>query len=313
LDAPSTWKKTFKEALTNIIRCDVTMRKESIGTILAFITAIISGFAIPVNKMFVVGIDPIVFILAGINCKFKFSQFKKTKWSWLFLIGIIGGGIAFALYFSGLALTTSGRAAFLHKTLPIYVAVFSYLFLKERITKKQNMALITMLIGVFAILVGGVNPAQFWADPSTGDLLVLLGTILWGVENTLAKRAMLEEESNFTVTFARMFFGGVFLFGIVLLMGNMEVVLSLTTQQISNLLVSTTFLFGYVLFWYASLKYINVSKAAIILLLAPVISLFLGVWWYGEPVSMLQGIGSVLILAGAYFVTKVQSEFSSGV
>ncbi len=302
------------------------MRKENLGTVLAFITAVISGFAIPVNKMFVVGIDPIVFtavraiiigviffFLAGMQCKFKFSQFKKTKWSWLLLIGIIGGGIAFALYFSGLALTTSGRAAFLHKTLPVYVAVFAYLFLKEKVTKRQNMALLIMLIGTFAILVGGVNPAQMWADPSTGDLLVLLGTILWGVENTIARKAMLEEESNFTVTFARMFFGGIFLFGVVLLMGNLDVIMNLSAQQVTNLLVSTTFLFGYVLFWYASLKYINVSKAAVILLFAPVISLSLGAWWFGEPVSMLQGIGSFIILIGAYLVAGVKSEFSSGV
>lgn len=302
------------------------MRKENLGMLFAFITAIISGFAVPVNKIFVVGIDPIVFtairaliigviffFLSGIQCRFRFSEFKKTRWSWLLVIGIVGGGIAFALYFSGLALTTSGRAAFLHKTLPVYTAVFAYLFLKERVTKKQNMALIVMLTGTFAVLLGGVNPSQFWADPSTGDLLVLLGTILWGVENTLAKKAILEEESSFTVTFARMFFGGVFLSGLVLLMGKLDVVFSLTAQQIGNLFVSTTFLFGYVLFWYASLKHINVSKAAIILLIAPLISLFLGVWWFGEPVSMLQGIGSVLILAGAYFVTKIDSEFSSGV
>jgi len=294
------------------------MKKESLGTVLAFITAIISGFAIPVNKIFVVDIDPIVFtavraiiigviffFLAGMQCRFKLSGFKKTKWSWLLLIGIIGGGIAFALYFSGLALTTSGRAAFLHKTLPVYVAVFAYLFLKEKVTKRQNIALLLMLIGTFSILAGGVNPAQLWTDPSTGDLLVLVGTILWGVESTIAKKAMLKEESKF--------FGGVFLFGIVLLMGNLDVIMSLSAQQVTNLLVSTTFLFGYVLFWYASLKYINVSKAAVILLFAPVISLSLGALWYGEPVSMLQGIGSFIILIGAYLVSGVKSGFSSGV
>jgi len=281
------------------------MKKEGLGTVLAFITAIISGFAIPVNKMFVVDIDPIVFtavraiiigviffFLAGMQCRFKLSGFKKTKWPWLLLIGIVGGGIAFALYFSGLALTTSGRAAFLHKSLPVYVSVFAYLFLKERVTKRQNIALLIMLIGTFSILAGGVNPAQLWADPSTGDLLVLVGTILWGVESTIAKKAM---------------------FGVVLLMGNLEVMMNLSAQEVTNLLISTTFLFGYVLFWYASLKYINVSKAAIILLFAPVISLSLGAWWYGEPVSMLQGIGSFVILIGAYLVSGVKSGFSSGV
>ena len=37
------------------------MNKELAGTSLAILTAVISGIAIPVNKLFVVGLDPTVF------------------------------------------------------------------------------------------------------------------------------------------------------------------------------------------------------------------------------------------------------------
>jgi len=37
------------------------MNKEVLGTTLALITAIISGFAIPINKVFVVDMDPMIF------------------------------------------------------------------------------------------------------------------------------------------------------------------------------------------------------------------------------------------------------------
>jgi drug/metabolite transporter (DMT)-like permease len=302
------------------------MKKEALGTLLALLTAVVSGFAIPVNKIFVSGLDPVVFtavraifigaiffMLAGYRKGFRFRGLSKVPWSWLLLIGIIGGGLGFLLYFSGLALTTSGRAAFLHKTLPIYVAVFSYLFLREKITKKQNMTLLVMLIGTVILLSSSINPSVFWQDPALGDILVVLGTIMWGLENTISRKVMLKEESSLVVSFSRMFFGGAFLFGIALLMGRLDVLLNLTQQQMASILISSGFLFAYILFWYSAIRLINVSKAVLFLLLAPVISMWLGALWFGEPVPPLQVLGSVLIIAGAAFAGKIRSEFSDEV
>jgi drug/metabolite transporter (DMT)-like permease len=301
------------------------MKREFLGTGLALATAVVSGFAIPVNKIFVVDLDPAVFtavraliiglIFLGISYwqkDFSRSEFRRLNWKYLLAIGVIGGGLAFLLYFTGLRFTTVGRGAFLHKTLPLYVTLFAYVFLKERVTRKQSLALLAMLVGLFMITVISISPAAMWADPTFGDLLIIGATILWAVENTIAKKAMIHEHSNFVVSFSRMFFGAVVLFGAVLLMGRLDALLAITPAQFGNIMISTGLLFAYVLFWYGSLRYINVSKAATLLLIAPVISLLLGVWWFGEPVPVLQIAGSALILIGAYFVTTISSEFTSG-
>jgi drug/metabolite transporter (DMT)-like permease len=302
------------------------MKKEALGTFLALLTAVVSGLAIPVNKIFVSQLDPVVFtavraifigliffILAGYRNGFRFRKLNRVPWSWLLLIGIIGGGLGFLLYFSGLELTTSGRAAFLHKTLPIYVAVFAYIFLKERITRRQNIALLTMLVGMLLLLSAGIDPSLFWQDPSLGDALVILGTICWGIENVISKKAMIREESSLVVSFSRMLFGGAFLFGVALLLGRLDVLLSLTQQQVASMIISSAFLFAYILFWYSAIKLINVSKAVLFLLLAPVISTWAGVVWFGEPLPPIQILGSVLILAGAALAGKIRSEFSDEV
>jgi drug/metabolite transporter (DMT)-like permease len=302
------------------------MKKELLGTVLAILTAIVSGFAIPVNKIFLSELDPLVFtairaifigaiffFLAGYRNNFRFRNLNKVPWSWLLLIGIIGGGLGFLFYFTGLSLTTSGRAAFLHKTLPIYVTVFAYLFLKEKVTKKQNIALLVMLIGTFILLSAGINPSMFWQDPALGDMLVLIGTIFWGIENTISRKMMIKEESSLVVSFSRMFFGGAFLFGILLLMGRLDVVINLSQQQVSGIIISSAFLFAYVLFWYSAIRLINVSKAVLFLLLAPVISTWAGVIWFGENVPPFQILGSAMILAGAAFAGRIRSEFSDEV
>ncbi|MFC2143376.1 DMT family transporter [Candidatus Aenigmatarchaeota archaeon] len=297
------------------------MDKQKLGIIFAICTALVSGFSIPLNKIFVTGLEPVVFtavraiiagtvflIIVSYQSKFDYKQFKKVPWKYLLAIAIIGGSFAFLLFYSGLQLTTGGRAAFLHKTLPIYVAIFAFFFLKEKISKKYVFALGVMFIGMIAIYSTTINPTELWSNPQLGDLLVIGGTILWALENVISRRTMVKGESNFVVSFARMFFGGVILFGVIVLWGKIDVLFALQTEQIINIFISAGLLFGYVFFWYWSIKLINVSKAAPFLLIAPVISAFLGILFFAEPFPPLQIIGSILILMGAFFVIRMKND-----
>jgi drug/metabolite transporter (DMT)-like permease len=301
------------------------MNKETFGTVLALLTAGISGLAIPVNKIFVVDLDPavftavraviigLVFLLLSLAINGFNRERLKVSWKYLLLIAVIGGAFAFLLFFTGLKFTTGGRAAFLHKTLPMYVAIFAFIFLREKIPRKQVYALIVMLVGTVVLFSAQVNPADLWMNPQLGDALVIGATILWALENVIARKTMLGGETNFIVSFSRMFFGGVILFGVALLLGKSDLLFSLAPHQWFNISLSVAFLFGYVLFWYWSIRYINVSKASSLLLLAPVVSLVVGVLWLGEPAPNLQLIGSALIMIGAYFVVGIKSRFLAGV
>ena len=294
------------------------MNKEIAGTILALLTAVVSGIAIPVNKIFVVGIDPVVFtavraLIIGVIFLFLSLVMNKSKqsivnWKYLIAIAIIGGSFAFLMFFSGLQLTTSGHAAFLHKTLPLYVAIFAFLILKEKITKKYLTAMFLMFFGTIAIYSVSISPTELWLNPQLGDLLIIGATILWAAENIIARKAMINGETNFIVSFARLFFGGLILFGVVLLTNKFGILLALSAEQIINISISVVILFLYVLFYYWSLKFINVSKAAVLLLLAPVVSLVIGVTVLSEPFPLLQLAGSALILIGAYFIIGIKSE-----
>jgi len=289
--------------------------KETRGTLLILLTAIISGISVVINKFFVAAVDPlilaavralfigIIFLFISLYFSKSEKKFNKVSWKYLVSIGIIGGGIAFWLFFSGLKLTTSGRAAFIHKTLPIYATLLAIIFLKEKITKKQLIAMVVMLAGLVLIELTNIS-----SEMKIGDLLILSATVLWAIETTLSKKAMLEKESNWVVTFSRMFFGALVLFAIIFLLGKTSLLLTLNSQQLLYIFISGVFLFFYVLTFYWGLKYINLSKASTILLLAPVISLGLGFIWLNEQIFVLQIIGSLLILIGTYFVARTKSE-----
>jgi drug/metabolite transporter (DMT)-like permease len=298
--------------------------REIIGTVFALFAAVISGISIPLNKIFVVDIDPtiftavraiiigFVFLLLSFGTHSLHRNELKKHWKYLALIAVIGGAFAFLMFFTGLSLTTAGRAAFLQKTLPLYIAVFAFIFLKERIPRKQVYALGLMLAGTFFIFASQIEPTEWWSNPQMGDMLIIGAAIMWAVENVAARKVMTEGGNHLVVSFARMFFGGVILFGVAAFVNRLDMLFYLTVEQWNNIFVSVIFLFAYVYFWYRSIRYINVSKASALLLLAPVVSLLIGIMFFGEPLPVIQLLGSVLILIGAYFVSSIKSELRTG-
>ena len=123
------------------------------GIYLALFTAVISGFSVFANSIFVATTDPLIFalvrnalvaimitmILWQTNRLRSLPSLTKKQWLQLVGIGAIGGGIPFALFFSGLSMIGPTNGNILHKTLFLWVALLALPILKERLTKMQLM------------------------------------------------------------------------------------------------------------------------------------------------------------------------------
>ena len=117
------------------------------GIKLALLAAIISGLANFLNKEIIIsGINPVSLTtiksgLAGLALiglalpLLKTQKLQKTDWLKFVIIAIVGGSIPFILFFKGLALSTAIKGSFIHKTLFIWVALWSLIFLKEKFNK----------------------------------------------------------------------------------------------------------------------------------------------------------------------------------
>ena len=122
------------------------------GIQLALGTALISGFSIFISKILVSSMDPVVFtalkniFVAAVLSLFVFrsryihqiQKLTRPDWVRLILIGIVGGSIPFALFFTGLSMTSAGMGAILHKTLFIWIALLAIPFLREKLSIAQT-------------------------------------------------------------------------------------------------------------------------------------------------------------------------------
>lgn len=282
------------------------------GYFLVFLTAVISGFAIFLNKYGVTVVDPYTYtflrvlvvavflsgLLLALNDRRILKNLTKKQWTLLIIIGLVGGSIPFLLFFKGLSLTNAAQGSFVHKTMFIYAAFFAAALLKEKIGKKFLFG------GLFLLLGSSLLLTKVPHSLNTGDLLIFSAAILWALENTIAKY-VLGDLPGRTVAWARMFFGAFFI--LLFLLGTHRLPLenTLTAEQISWVLLTSAILFGYVLTWYSGLKLIPVHKATAILLLGSPITTFL-VLISGGGINPREILAGVFIILGTVFVVGIK-------
>ena len=137
------------------------------------------------------------------------------RWLGLGYVGVVGGGVAFVLFFEGLARTTATPAAFLHDTMVAWVALLAMAFLRERPSSWNIGAIVLLFVGEVAV-AGGIGHLV----AGQGELLVLEATVLWAVETVVAKR-LLQSIAPTSLAVVRMGIGVVVLLGFLLVTGHL--------------------------------------------------------------------------------------------
>ena len=250
------------------------------GILLALVTAAISGFAVFLNadavrafgdatayttaKNVVAALVLLALVGAGSRTGARLTRPRtRGQWAGLAAIGVFGGSVPFVLFFEGLSRASSAQAAFLHKTLLVWVAVLAVVFLGERLSGLHVLAIGLLVVGQVG-LVGGVG--GFGAP----EAMILGATLMWSVEVVVAKR-LLAGVSSWTVGVARMALGSLALLGWVAVRGDLGLLTSMTAEQAGWVLLTGLLLAGYVATWFAALqRALAVDVTAVLVLAAPV-------------------------------------------
>jgi len=290
-----------------------------LGLLLVSFTAILSGVATFVNSFAVSGttssdafvtvrnvvvallLVPLVFVIPAAQ-----RRLSAVDWGRLAVIGLVGGAVPFLLFFHGLQLAGPGSAtaSFAYRTLFLMAAVLGLVVLRERLSSRLAVAAV-LLLGGNALLLSWTGP--LW---NPGVLFVLAATALWAVEYTLSKRALRDLPLS-TVALGRMGFGGVFLLAYLAATNQFGAAAGLTGGQFGWVLVSALLLVGFVATWYAGLKYVDLSTAAAVLVLAfPItwtLSVLAGKTAFGVP----QAAGAAVVAFGVCVAIGLTSFRSS--
>jgi drug/metabolite transporter (DMT)-like permease len=220
-------------------------------------------------------------------------RLRPTQWAGLAAVAVVGGSVPFVLFFEGLAQASSSQAAFVHKTLVVWVAVLAVPLLGERLRGLQ-LAAIAVLVTGQAVLAGGLAGFRFGG----GEGLVLAATLLWSVEVVLAKW-LLRDVPPRVVAVVRMAAGASLLVVWVAASGRWSALAGLDAEGWLWAAVTGGVLAGYVALWFTALALAPAVDVTAVLVVAAVVTGLLNVVVKGAAVTGWTATGMLIVLAGA--------------
>lgn len=229
-----------------------------------------------------------------------------ARWRILLVMALLGVvGYNFLLY-EALRFTTSMNAALVNAMNPALIVLFSSFFLRERISLAKGAGLLVSLLGVLLVLTKGQLQLIFQTKYNLGDLLMLAAILVWTLYSIFGRKIVGVPPISATAVSALL--GLILIFPFFLASG-MNLPLS-HRATLGILYIGIFPSVGSFIFWNASIREIGASRAGIYLNLITVFTAILSML-LGNPVTLAQVLGGLLVFAGVYITGKKGKEIRS--
>lgn len=234
---------------------------------------------------------PAIIMFPFVRSNLKVHKKDRLK---LVLIGIFGITFNIIFFFQGLIIAPSINAALIASSAPIFIIIYSLLFLKEKPKRKVMTGSFIGLIGV--VLVLGAPLILDGKIAALGNLFFLFA-MLGGVISVLLMRQVMKRNTPAVITFWSFAIGGLgFIPFFVKEVQQYGFLPQLTPQGLIGLLfgVFGASLAAYFLQTWA-LKYLTAADVSVFTYIDPVITILVAAPLLGE-------FPDVVFVAGTFFV-----------
>jgi len=280
-------------------------RQERLGLLFAALCALNSAFVPAIAKFTTGRADPFLVaaatgLFAGAGCAALLAVrgelaelWRPGRWPKLALLGALGTGLAFFLFFAGAERSSAIETALALQVEPAYSLLLSWLALGHRPTPRRVAALAVILAGIALAL--GVRTV----DASSGIAFLMATPLCWQLSHLLVLRK-LRDTSPMVLTGARYVYGGVLLALAYALRGGAlppaaELAALLPVLALQGVVLSMV---G-TLLWYQTIARLDLGRAtAIVVPSIPVLSLGASFLVLGEVATPRQWLGLLLTAAG---------------
>ena len=221
----------------------------------------------------------------------------KTKTIWFPILAGVFTACDLALWTSSLSFTTAANATLLGNTAPLWVALGTWLILKQQLSKIFWRGLGITLIG--AILIMGTD---FILHPrfGVGDLMATFTGFFYGGYYLFTERSRVHFDSVIHIWFVGIG-ASASMFIINLALGYSITGFSTQTWIVFLATAIVSQLIGYMALAYA-LGHLPASIVAPTMVLQPVVTALLAIPLLKEIPTTWQGIGGLIALVGIYIV-----------
>ncbi len=234
---------------------------------------------------------------------FAVSGLRETKQKKNEIIKFIPLGallsVHFILWIYSLSYTSVMSSTVLVTTNPIFVLIMSFLFFKEKTSKKLLAGILVSFVGSILIALSSRNAG---IAHSFGNFLALLGAIAVSMYITFGKK-LREKFSIIPYIFFVYAFSGIILAIIALIAKQNLFNYDRKTYFIFFLIALIPQVIGHTTYNWA-LKYLSAPFVAVSILGEPVFASIFAFLLLKETPSLLEIVGALVIMAGIYFSSR---------
>ncbi len=239
---------------------------------------------------------------AGVIGAYIFFSKKKTDRSAikknLALLLVSGGAIGFnwIFLFEAYRHTTVATATLCYYMAPVFVILVSPVFLREKLTVKKILCVVTALLGMCFIsgVIGGTTPSK---DQFLGIVFGLAAAALYASVMIMNKKIIgVAAEDK---TFVQLLAAGIVVLPYTLIAEKpaFDSITPLTVILLITVCVVHTGI-AYLLY-FGSFEGVSASTAAIMSYIDPLVAIILSAVILTQPMNALSILGAILILSGA--------------
>ena len=254
--------------------------------------SMLSSSAISFYRMFLA--LPFLFLLNYMHNKKFFFRVKNKKTILYAAFASLAFTTDLTLWHFSMDITSVSNATIIVNSAPIFVAILSFIFFKERLTKGFLLSFLVTYIGIVGLIYFSNNYVN---GKLLGDILCLIAAFFYGVY--LLVIARLGKENSLNIIFYTTFF--CCLFSIIPMMiegGNL--IPSSSFEWLNLILMAFLCQFGGQYFITHAIGKISASGASIGLLMQPLTATILAAIIFSEILTSLQIIFALISLFGIY-------------
>lgn len=251
-----------------------------------------------------------VVLFWGIKFLFVKEKVERKDFLRLALCGLLGAAANMLFFFHGINLTSPVDASIIMTATPVIVLVFSFLILKEPITKNKLIGIAIAGIGAVFLILHGNKAAG--TSSFLGNLFVFLNASCYGLYLVIAKTLM-RKYNALTVVSWMFLFGLMFVLPFTLndfIRTDFEAFTTNTYLVIGFVVLFTTF-FAYLFNIYA-LNYVTPSVTSSYIYLQPVISFIMVALYayilmkdeYAQDISLVKILSCFMVIIGVYVISR---------
>ena len=233
----------------------------------------------------------------------QYLRLGRRDWLAVLFIGVGGSALATIFFTASFSYVSPSVAILLQKVQPIIAIVLATVLLKERLGRKFWIGATVAMGGAYFIsFPQGIPSLAF--DDAKGVYFALIAAFFWGA-STVFGRYVIKKISFPNLTALRLVVALIFITILMTTQRQLGDLGTVSTSDIWSLLLITIFPgTGALLLYYWGLKYTKASVATIAELFFPFSAVALNWIFLGEALVLVQIIGSLVLIAGIYFVQK---------